>query len=236
MTKASKHPIVGDDTANTFTGTDHREVYFGLAGNDSISVGRGNDVAFGGSGDDLVNGGDGNDVLAGDSGNDRLVGEDGNDFLTGGDGDDLLLGGRGNDLLAGGAGADKFMIVKGGGVDRIIDFSNEDKIDLGAFGFASAQDVIDAFRQHGPNAMLDLGHGNRLVLQHTRVADLSVDQFNVSPYLVPLDAQSGVSFAPLMTVGDHVRHDTMVGIPDGLGAFDNGDGTFTVLMNHELTA
>ena len=26
----------------------------------------------------------------------------------------------------------------------------------------------------------------------------------------------------------------MVGIPDGLGAFDNGDGTFTVLMNHEL--
>jgi hypothetical protein len=26
----------------------------------------------------------------------------------------------------------------------------------------------------------------------------------------------------------------MTGIPDGLGAFDNGDGTFTVLMNHEL--
>jgi hypothetical protein len=28
----------------------------------------------------------------------------------------------------------------------------------------------------------------------------------------------------------------MVGVPDGLGAFDNGDGTFTVLMNHELGA
>jgi hypothetical protein len=26
----------------------------------------------------------------------------------------------------------------------------------------------------------------------------------------------------------------MVGIPDGLGAFDNGDQTFTLLMNHEL--
>ena len=26
----------------------------------------------------------------------------------------------------------------------------------------------------------------------------------------------------------------MAGIPDGLGAFDNGDGTFTVLMNHEI--
>lgn len=28
----------------------------------------------------------------------------------------------------------------------------------------------------------------------------------------------------------------MVGIPDGLGAFDNGDGTFSVLVNHELGA
>src|SRR5689334_21016787 len=26
----------------------------------------------------------------------------------------------------------------------------------------------------------------------------------------------------------------MVGIPDGLGAFDNLDGTFTLVMNHEL--
>jgi hypothetical protein len=26
----------------------------------------------------------------------------------------------------------------------------------------------------------------------------------------------------------------MAGLPDGLGAFDNGDGTFTLLMNHEL--
>jgi hypothetical protein len=26
----------------------------------------------------------------------------------------------------------------------------------------------------------------------------------------------------------------MVGLPDGLGAFDNNDGTFTLLMNHEL--
>jgi hypothetical protein len=26
----------------------------------------------------------------------------------------------------------------------------------------------------------------------------------------------------------------MHGIPDGLGAFDNANGTFTLLMNHEL--
>ncbi|HTF57504.1 MAG TPA: hypothetical protein VK661_09750 [Planctomycetota bacterium] len=60
-----------------------------------------------------------------------------------------------------------------------------------------------------------------------------------SPYIVPVAA--GVEFTSILTVGDQVRKnhtaaDTyrMVGIPDGLGAFDNGDGTITVLMNHEL--
>jgi hypothetical protein len=52
-----------------------------------------------------------------------------------------------------------------------------------------------------------------------------------------------VSFESLLTTGDPVGTKSdgvtpwrMVGIPDGLGAFDNGDGTFTVLMNHELLA
>jgi hypothetical protein len=40
--------------------------------------------------------------------------------------------------------------------------------------------------------------------------------------------------ASLMSVGDSVNGYRMVGIPDGLGAFDNGDQTFTLLMNHEL--
>src|SRR4030095_4330077 len=35
---------------------------------------------------------------------------------------------------------------------------------------------------------------------------------------------------------DGVTPYRMVGIPDGLGAFDNGDGTFTVLMNHEIAS
>ena len=36
------------------------------------------------------------------------------------------------------------------------------------------------------------------------------------------------------TPDDSIGGYGMVGIPDGLGAFDNEDGTFTVLMNHEL--
>ncbi|RPJ27894.1 MAG: DUF839 domain-containing protein [Chloroflexi bacterium] len=59
-----------------------------------------------------------------------------------------------------------------------------------------------------------------------------------SPYLVP--SQPDVSFKAILTVGDSVNLKPdgtpyrMVGIPDGLGAFDNKDGTFTLLMNHEL--
>lgn len=53
-----------------------------------------------------------------------------------------------------------------------------------------------------------------------------------SPYLVPTAPHA--STTSLLTVGDSVGDYRMVGIPDGLGAFDNGDGTFTVLMNHEL--
>jgi hypothetical protein len=40
----------------------------------------------------------------------------------------------------------------------------------------------------------------------------------------------------LLTAGDSVGGYKMEGIPDGLGAYDNGDGTFTVLMNHEISA
>jgi hypothetical protein len=57
------------------------------------------------------------------------------------------------------------------------------------------------------------------------------------PYVVR--SQPGVVFKSILTTGDSVPKVgggsyRMAGIPDGLGAFDNGDGTFTVLMNHEI--
>jgi hypothetical protein len=54
-----------------------------------------------------------------------------------------------------------------------------------------------------------------------------------APYVVR--SQPGIVTKSILTVGDSVAGYRMVGIPDGLGAFDNGDGTFTLLMNHELT-
>jgi hypothetical protein len=64
---------------------------------------------------------------------------------------------------------------------------------------------------------------------------------SASPYIV--NVHPGVDIVSILTVGDSVNKKPdgvqpyrMVGIPDGLGAYDNGDGTFTLLMNHELGA
>ncbi len=65
-----------------------------------------------------------------------------------------------------------------------------------------------------------------------------------TPYLVP--SSPNVKITSVLSVGDQVgvkaapsalagQPYVMVGIPDGLGAYDNGDGTMTVLLNHELS-
>lgn len=52
-------------------------------------------------------------------------------------------------------------------------------------------------------------------------------------YLVPT-ANAGWTSKAILTTGDSSADGyVMGGIPDGLGAFDNNDGTFTVLMNQE---
>src|SRR4028119_1595387 len=63
-----------------------------------------------------------------------------------------------------------------------------------------------------------------------------------TPYLVP--TASSVGFTSIISAGDEVAGARnpdgtawrFVGIPDGIGAFDNGDGTATVLVNHEIGA
>ncbi|HEX8670088.1 MAG TPA: hypothetical protein VF727_17135 [Allosphingosinicella sp.] len=61
---------------------------------------------------------------------------------------------------------------------------------------------------------------------------------SATPYLVP--SAAGVGFTAIVTAGDSIgtRADgsdsLFAGKPDGIGAFDNGDGTISVLVNHEL--
>lgn len=64
------------------------------------------------------------------------------------------------------------------------------------------------------------------------------------PYLIPITP--GINLTSILTVKDTAEppltgtttnetYET-VGIFDGMGAFDNGDGTFTLLVNHELSS
>lgn len=73
----------------------------------------------------------------------------------------------------------------------------------------------------------------------TELLDLTITQTlftgpstAVGPYVLPV--ASGVTTTSMLTVPETVNGYKMVGIPDGLGAFDNNNGTFTLLMNHEL--
>jgi Ca2+-binding RTX toxin-like protein len=54
-----------------------------------------------------------------------------------------------------------------------------------------------------------------------------------NPYLLP--SQPNVTLTSVVTSGDPLPSDGVFGgIPDGIGAYDNGDGTITVLVNHEF--
>lgn len=73
----------------------------------------------------------------------------------------------------------------------------------------------------------------------TACAEITGPSSSQTPYLKPTAAD--VEFTSILTVGDRVKKKhkgnntyRMAGIPDGLGAYDNGDGTITLLMNHEL--
>jgi len=218
----------------TLTGTDDEDKLIGTSAGDWI---------YGQGGDDQIVGGKGNDRLHGGNGNDALLGGDGNDQLFGGAGNDLLFGGAGNDKLDGGEGNDIFLFRRGMGADTIEHLEAGDRIDIRDFSLPSFEALIAASAQHGNDVTIDLGHGDRVVLVGTRLSDLHAGQFiltdevtgpssSQSPYLVSSD--SHVYTQSLLTVGDSVGGYKMAGIPDGLGAYDNGDGTFTVLMNHEI--
>jgi hypothetical protein len=73
-----------------------------------------------------------------------------------------------------------------------------------------------------------------IVFQQNAMAQLKGVSTAVTPYILPV--ASGVTTTSLLTVPEKIAGYKMVGIPDGLGAYDNNDGTFTLLINHELGA
>ncbi len=86
----------------------------------------------------------------------------------------------------------------------------------------------------------ELAEGGQLIMMQTIFpAQLTGPSTAVVPYIEAMT--TNVAFTSVFTAGDTVNLKPdgvtpyrFVGIPDGLGAFDNNDGTFTLLMNHEL--
>jgi hypothetical protein len=90
-------------------------------------------------------------------------------------------------------------------------------------------------RKVGATAVLTVAVAAGTLLANTITGPSS----SQSPYV--LGSQNGVVVKSILTAGDSVNFKPdgvtpyrMVGLADGLGAFDNGDDTFTLLMNHEL--
>jgi Ca2+-binding RTX toxin-like protein len=138
--------VGGDDV---LMGSGARDRLSGGTGDDHLLGRRGNDELFGGYGQDSLKGEVGRDILRGGTGDDWLNGGRGNDRLLGGLGSDTLVGGLGNDVLTGGSGADVFVMTKGSGRDVIMDWQQDDRIDVRAWGAHDMGELQVAFSEGG---------------------------------------------------------------------------------------
>ena len=55
---------------------------------------------------------------------------------------------------------------------------------------------------------------------------------NKPVYVLPVN--SAVTIDPIASTGDQISGLVIRGIPDGMGAYDNGQGGITILSNHEV--
>ncbi len=120
---------------------------------------------------DAINGtGNGRDNL--------LLGNVRANLLSGLDGDDTLDGGLGNDTLVGGNGRDVFGFDLGGGADVVMDFTGgQDRIRLYGFGLPSFAQLQPLLHQQGADVLVDLGHGDTLLLRQASLGGLKAADF-----------------------------------------------------------
>jgi Ca2+-binding RTX toxin-like protein len=159
--------MLGNAGANRLNGMGGADTINGGAGADSILGGAGADSLLGGDGNDTLGGGEGADFLEGGVGNDTLTGGLGNDVVRGGAGNDRMFGDQGADTLSGGSGADGFQFGRGGGLDRVSDFSyaEGDRLILSGVSSYSAKQV-------GADTVVDLGGGDTITLANVSLSSL----------------------------------------------------------------
>lgn len=113
---------------------------------------------------------------------DNLVyGNKGGNHLFGMDGEDTIGGRAGNDFLTGGTSNDIFVFGKGDQVDTITDYTDgADSIYLKNFaGIASYSDIQPHMSQHGSDVWLSFGHGDKLIVEATTLAELDSTAFTL---------------------------------------------------------
>ncbi|MBP2639101.1 MAG: calcium-binding protein [Firmicutes bacterium] len=216
--------VQGNETNNNLSGSGTlTNIFYGLAGNDTVTGGTGNDLLIGGSGADSLVGAAGADELYGDAGNDTLLGGDGNDLLVddSDENNDLLDGGAGNDtIMAGGSGSD--MLLGGTGNDRIIVNGEYDTVDGG-----SGRDTLTTAANFANELQLFGGNDNDLM-----IAEIDSGGHNL------LDGGAGNDELRSTTYSEsYLYRDSHVTLRGGLGndtytisnkaytAIDNSDGS-----------
>ena len=124
--------------------------------------------------------GKGNASAWGNDEDNILTGNKGRNTLLGGEGDDVIGGGRGDDTMTGDDGADTFVFKFGGDRDIITDFEvGTDKINLVGFDNASNfEELQTEMFKNGNDVWIQLGNGDRLIIQNTDVGDLDANHFN----------------------------------------------------------
>lgn len=128
-------------------------------------------------------------ALTGNELGNALSGNAGNNSLKGLAGEDRLWGGKGDDILRGGAGADEFTFSAGQGTDRIKDFDltdgDMDQIELFLVpGFHDFDDVIDHMVSKDGNTVINLGGGNKVILEGIDPAQLTAGHFSIVDQIV----------------------------------------------------
>lgn len=162
----------GADSVSTAGSLTFRTIFYGDAGNDSLTGGALADSLFGGADDDSLVGGSGNDTLRGEAGNDTFSGGAGADNALGGLGDDVINGGNDNDSLGGDGGADT---INGDlGNDTLFGGTEVDSINGG--------DGNDSLRGDAGADVLDGDGGNDIVYGGTEGDAIEGDAGNDSLY------------------------------------------------------
>ena len=59
---------------------------------------------------------------------------------------------------------------------------------------------------------------------------------SATPYVIPTTGSPVLEIVSILTVGDTIGGYQFLGIPDGMGGWDQGDGTMRVFIDHEFTA